>query len=92
MAIDVGTELEARLRAAAARDGMSLAEYVRPSLEALAEAAPANGILSPATRKPIWEIAAHLLDDAPTEEIERLPEDLSHNLDHYLFGAPRRPV
>jgi hypothetical protein len=33
------------------------------------------------------EIAA----DAPQEELDRLPADLSYNADHYLYGSPKRP-
>lgn len=29
--------------------------------------------------------------DVPDSEWERLPADLSDNLDHYIYGTPRRP-
>lgn len=35
----------------------------------------------------IWEVAAEIARTAPDSEWERLPTDLSKNLDHYLYGA-----
>ena len=29
-------------------------------------------------------------ENAPDEEVDRLPSDLSENLDHYLYGSPKR--
>jgi hypothetical protein len=26
----------------------------------------------------------------PKEELEKLPKDLAHNHDHYLYGTPKR--
>ena len=39
--------------------------------------------------KPIWEIAAELGAQIPEEEWAKVPSDLSTNLDHYLYGAPK---
>ena len=38
----------------------------------------------------IWEIAEQLTADIPPEEWKRLPSDLIDNLDHYLYGWPKR--
>lgn len=40
--------------------------------------------------EPIWELAERLMRDVPDEEWERLPKDLCDNLDHYLYGHPRK--
>ena len=32
-----------------------------------------------------------LFSDVPDEESDKLPSDGSINLDHYLYGAPRKP-
>lgn len=39
---------------------------------------------------PIWEVIAALGRSVPPEELERLPTDLARNVDHYLYGAPKR--
>lgn len=40
-------------------------------------------------RKPIWEIVQEISASVPDEEWEKLPADLSKNLDHYLYGKPK---
>ena len=40
--------------------------------------------------KPIWEEIVELMKDVPQEELDNLPPDGSENLDHYLYGAPKR--
>jgi predicted DNA-binding antitoxin AbrB/MazE fold protein len=44
-----------------------------------------------ASRPPIWERAVALTADAPPEELDKLPIDGASQLDHYLYGAPKRP-
>lgn len=39
---------------------------------------------------PIEDIAAELTRDIPAEDWNRLPADLIDQLDHYLYGWPRR--
>jgi len=39
--------------------------------------------------RPIWEVLADLGQSIPDSEWDRVPRDLSENLDHYLYGAPR---
>jgi len=41
------------------------------------------------TEKPIWEIVASIGAQVPTEEWDKVPSDLSKNLDHYLYGTPK---
>jgi len=41
-------------------------------------------------RKPIWErfeAASHMI---PEEELDRLPTDLAAQIDHYIYGTPKR--
>ena len=40
--------------------------------------------------RPIEEIAAEHAAKVPAEEWERLPEDLIEQLDHYIYGTPKR--
>ena len=39
--------------------------------------------------RPIWEIIAEIGRSVPDEAWEDVPTDLSKNLDHYLYGAPK---
>ncbi len=40
--------------------------------------------------KTIWERLDERLSKLPPEVIAELPEDASENLDHYLYGAPKK--
>lgn len=40
--------------------------------------------------KTVWQEIREIVQDVPNEEWERLPRDGSANLDHYLYGAPKR--
>jgi predicted DNA-binding antitoxin AbrB/MazE fold protein len=42
-------------------------------------------------RPPIWERIAALTADAPPEELEKPPIDGAAQIDHYLYGHPKRP-
>lgn len=38
---------------------------------------------------PIWQMAAEIGASVPDEEWAKVPRDLSRNVDHYLYGAPK---
>lgn len=40
--------------------------------------------------RPIEDVIASIVADVPASEWERVPPDLSTNLDHYLYGAPKK--
>jgi hypothetical protein len=40
--------------------------------------------------KPIWEVIAEISASVPDEEWAKLPADGAKNLDHYLYGAPKK--
>jgi hypothetical protein len=41
------------------------------------------------TVPPIWETVVAIGASIPEEEWDKVPRDLSKNLDHYLYGAPK---
>ncbi|MFC1816458.1 hypothetical protein ACFL0M_11110 [Thermodesulfobacteriota bacterium] len=40
--------------------------------------------------RPIEDILEELAREIPQEEWDRLPGDLNDNLDHYLYGIPKK--
>ena len=40
--------------------------------------------------RPIEELLRDLAKEIPQEEWDKLPEDLNDNLDHYLYGVPKK--
>jgi len=41
-------------------------------------------------RKTLWEMWQKHLKEIPQEELDEIPPDASLNLDHYLYGAPKK--
>jgi hypothetical protein len=41
------------------------------------------------TARPFWEEVLEIGASVPMEEWEKVPRDLSKNLDHYLYGHPK---
>ncbi len=52
---------------------------------------PAGQAATAPTYKPIWEVVDDLRQGVPPEELAKLPEDGAEQLDHYLYGSPKRP-
>ena len=42
------------------------------------------------TAQTIWQEIREIVKDVPDEEWARLPRDGSANVDHYLYGAPKK--
>jgi hypothetical protein len=42
------------------------------------------------TRQPIWEKFIEASHQIPDEELDRLPTDLAAQVDHYVYGTPKR--
>jgi len=40
--------------------------------------------------RPIWEVARELVASIPEKELRKLPSDGARQLDHYLYGAPKK--
>ena len=47
---------------------------------------------APPTQKHIWDIAEELFGEIPDEELEHLPTDGASQVDHYVYGLPKRPA
>src|SRR2546425_4085605 len=44
----------------------------------------------PEAPKPIWELFEDASRTIPDEELERVPTDLAAQVDHYVYGLPKR--
>ena len=42
------------------------------------------------TQKPVWERFEEASRTIPAEELDRLPTDLAEQIDHYIYGVPKR--
>ena len=89
LVIRLDPESEERLAEAAAQEGLPLAEYVQNAVNALAQSASSDTRPS-VGRQPAWQRLLAIGDAMPEADQERLPVDGAENLDHYLYGAPKR--
>src|SRR5438094_8343161 len=92
LVIDLPPDLERRLEEEAALKGQAAQDYARTILAEQLRQPPVTEIPAEgkATVRPIWQVAAEIMRDVPDEELQRLPTDLAENLDHYLYGAPKK--
>jgi antitoxin component of MazEF toxin-antitoxin module len=63
---------------------------VAPGADLVAEVQAGRIVLGP-VRRPSWEQIVALTADIPREELDKPPVDGASQLDHYLYGAPKRP-
>lgn len=49
-----------------------------------------EGLSSANGQQSIWDRIDELLQNVPKEALDELPSDASENLDHYLYGAPKK--
>lgn len=75
MPTDVEKELVRKVKVLTAKQQAEVLEFVEK--------------IEPQKRTP-WEIWKGYLKDIPEEELEKIPTDASINLDHYLYGAPKK--
>jgi antitoxin (DNA-binding transcriptional repressor) of toxin-antitoxin stability system len=75
----------------AASDFASLLERVRAGSEFVIErdARPVAVLRSVAPEPSIAQAFAAIAQDVPDEHWDRVPADLSKNVDHYLYGASK---
>jgi antitoxin component of MazEF toxin-antitoxin module len=57
----------------------------------LVAAVEAGRIVVETARTPIWERIAARAAEIPLEEVSKLPADGAAQIDHYLYGHPKRP-
>lgn len=102
MTIHVSQDVESSINAAvqsgryASADEM-IAELVREEAQRTRQPpsrgadAPLAGQGTDPVRKPIWEVAAEIRESIPAEEWAKLPPDGARQIDHYIYGSPKRP-
>ncbi len=62
---------------------------VEPGADLVAEV-EAGRIVLERLRRPIWERIAARAAETPPEEVDKLPADGAAQIDHYLYGHPKR--
>jgi len=79
---------EAVLKAKAQAQGVSAEQYVQRMLDRDLEQQASLSI--DLDERPIWEIIVDRMRDVPLEDLAALPKDGASQLDHYIYGLPKR--
>lgn len=86
--IELPDDQAAALAAKAAADGIPLKDWLG-KLASGGNAEQAQTAESLADR-PIWEAIQEIMKVVPDEVFNRLPEDGASQVDHYIYGLPKR--
>ena len=93
LTLELPENKEAALRANARARGVSAEEYATELLDRHfdpeATPAEANTLLD---SRPAWEALAEIMKDVPAEDLAMLPKDGASQIDHYVYGLPKRDV
>lgn len=84
LTIELPDEQQAALTAKAKAQGITAEEYARQVL--------AHDLQTSPPRRRIWEIIAENMKQVPTEDLAALPRDGASQIDHYVYGLPKRDV
>lgn len=92
--LDIPKEAEAGLLAQAQASGLSLEAFAERVLsEKSREALRGSPDASTPPRtdaRPIWEVITDIMKNVPDEVFDRLPKDGASQVDHYVYGLPKR--
>jgi hypothetical protein len=87
LVLELPEKKEVALKAKVQAQGVSAEQYAQDVLDRdLEEAIPAM----PRDDRPIWEVIGEIMKDVPDEVFERLPKDGASQVDHYIYGHPKR--
>jgi hypothetical protein len=94
MSLQVRPEIEARINALAEASGMSVDEYLAALVNRQGSVGkPENSSREQPAGEPqrrIWEVIADNMKDVPQEDFAALPKDALNQIDHYVYGVPKR--
>ncbi len=81
---------EEKLIAAAQAKGVSTEALVREALDRILTDAPNEPQEPKRESRPIWEVIGGSMKDVPPEDLALLPRDGASQIDHYVYGVPKR--
>lgn len=84
--IELPDDQAAALTAKAAAEGMVLKDWLK-KLAVMETDRPDESSLD---ERPISEVIAEIMRDVSPEELAQLPQDGASQIDHYVYGLPKR--
>jgi len=89
LTIELPPDKEGVFRAQAEALGLSIEQWLlRLAEQTTPAAAPPEA--QKRDRRPIWEVIADNMKSVPPEDLALLPRDGASQIDHYVYGLPKR--
>jgi len=79
-------EEQAQVEAQASAAGLSAEDWLRR----VACEQASRPSAAPEAPRPISKVIAEIMSDVPEEELAKLPQDGAEQVDHYVYGHPKR--
>ena len=93
LTLELPDKKEAALKARARARGLSPEEYAIQVLDHdLEEESISDSAANSRDSRPIWEVIEEIMKDVPAEDLAVLPEDGASQIDHYVYGLPKRSM
>ena len=87
MKLELTPEVHAGLLAQAQQNGMTLEAFAERVLRERVQGTTTSAKMDD---RPIWEVITNLMKDVPDEVFDRLAEDGASQVDHHIYGLPKR--
>jgi hypothetical protein len=81
LTITLSDEQATALQAKAVAEGLSVEEWIQKLAEP-----------TPLPRQRIWETIAENIRRVPGEDLAAMPKDGASQIDHYIYGVPKREL
>ena len=88
--IELSEEEAQALKAKATAHGLSVENWLQRLAAQQAQDVSVPSQRSEAARRPIWDVIQDNMKDVPPEEMAALPKDGASQIDHYVYGLPKR--
>lgn len=88
--LELSPDEEASLTAQAQTCGLTVQQWLLRLAKQSAPLQPLGKEADPDDDRPIWEIIIEDVKDVPPEEMAALPKDGASQIDHYVYGVPKR--
>ena len=87
LTIKLSDEQATVLQTKAAAEGLSVEEWIQ---KLAAQDEQDQQSVSRQQSQPIWEIIAENMKRVPPEDLAAMPKDGASQIDHYVYGVPKR--
>lgn len=86
--IEISDQQAAAMQNSAQARGLTMEQYLVQLVNQAASLRPSEA--KHADARPIWEVIQDNMKNVPREDLAALPKDGASQIDHYIYGHPKR--